>query len=215
MKHRGMGSIFARGGTPDDKGRLKTGAWWIRYYRNGKGFSESSGNQIKAKAEAMLKKRIGELANEEFISPSDRRVTVAQVYQLLLDNYEMNGKATLQWAKWRWEGRLKAAFGDLRASQLSTDLLNKYVLACQADKLSNATINRDMAALKGAYNLAHRSTPRKVFSVPRFPHLDEAAPRKGFVEETQYREMVKHSPELWLRSLLAVAYSLGSASPSC
>jgi len=29
------------------------------------------------------------------------------------------------------------------------------------------------------------------------------------VEEPQYRELVKHAPELWLRSLLAVAYTFG------
>jgi integrase len=66
-----------------------------------------------------------------------------------------------------------------------------------------------MAALKRAFNLAYRSTPRKVFEVPIFPHLKEAPPRQGFVEEPQYREMVKHAPELWLRSMLAVAYTFG------
>jgi integrase len=121
----------------------------------------------------------------------------------------MNDKATLDWAQCRWNNRLQPAFGDLQASQVTTELLNKYVLDCQADKLSNATINRDMAALKRSFNLAYRSTPRKVFAVPVFPHLKESAPRQGFVEDAQYRELVKHAPELWLRSLLAVAYSFG------
>jgi hypothetical protein len=51
--------------------------------------------------------------------------------------------------------------------------------------------------------------PAPVSSVPIFPHLKESAPRQGFVEEKQYSELVKHAPELWLRSLLAVAYTFG------
>jgi integrase len=157
----------------------------------------------------LLKKRIGELASGDFVSPTDRRVTVAQVYQLLLDDYKMHDRATLDWVQSRWDKRLKSAFGDLRASDLTTERLNKYVLDCQSQEFSNATINRDMAALKRAFKLAYRGTPRKVFSVPVFPHLTEASPRQGFVEEAQYRQLVEHAPDLWLRSLLAVAYTFG------
>lgn len=203
-----MGCVFARGEL-GNKGKLKTGSWWIRYYRNGQAFSESAHTLVKAQADALLKKRIGEIASGDFVTPSDRRVTVEQVYQLLLDDYKMNDKATLDWAEWRWKNRLNDAFGHLRASQVTTELLNKYVLDCQSKDLSNATINRDMAALKRSFNLAYHSTPRKVFSVPVFPHLRESAPRQGFVEEAQYRDLVKHAPELWLRSLLAVAYTFG------
>jgi integrase len=41
-----------------------------------------------------------------------------------------------------------------------------------------------------------------------FPHLKEATPRKGFVEDGQYRDLTKHTRELWLRAL-AVAYTFG------
>jgi integrase len=204
-----MGSVFARGGKPDKQGKLKTGSWHIRYYRNGVAYQESASTRVKNKAESLLKHRIGELASGAFVIPSDRRVTVADVYQLLLDDYTMNDKASIQWAQGRWNGRMKEYFGHLRTSQVTTELLNKYVIKCQADGLSNATINRDMAALKRAFNLAYRSTPRKVQAVPVFPHLKEAAPRQGFVVEKQYSELVKHAPELWLRSLLAVAYTFG------
>jgi integrase len=93
---------------------------------------------------------------------------------------------------------------------VTTDLLNKYVLQCQGEGLSDATINRDLAALKKAFNLAYRSTPRKIQQVPAFPHLKESAPRKGFVEEPQYRELCKHAAgQLWFRSMLAIAYTFG------
>jgi len=166
---RGTGSIVLRGNV-----------LWIRYYKDGKPFSESAHTLIKARAEALLKKRIGEIASGDFVTPSDRRVTVKEVYQLLLDDYTMNDRASLEGAEQRWNSRLKAAFGDLRASQLSTESLNKFVLQCQSDGLANGTINRDMAALKRALNLAYHCTPRKVlpfqFShTSASPHLDRAS----------------------------------------
>lgn len=217
MKHYGQGTVFARGGVPDSKGRLTTGRWWIKYYRNGEPFTESCGSAIKADAEALLKKRIAEIDQGTFIKPVDRRVMVEEIYQLVLDDYKMNDRASFEGAEQRWQnpdhpekmGRLKAFFRHYRASQVTTELLKKYVLQCQAEKLSNGTINRDLAALKRAFNLAYNCTPRKVLAVPVFPHLKESAPRQGFVEEAQYRKLVLHAPELWLRAMLAVAYTFG------
>src|SRR6185369_3190175 len=70
-----------------------------------------------------------------------------------------------------------------------------------------ATINRDLSALRRAFKLAFRAG--KIQKCPNFPHLKEAAPRTGFVEESQYNKLAKHAPELWLRALLATAYTFG------
>ena len=50
---------------------------------------------------------------------------------------------------------------------------------------------------------------RKIPSVPRFRKLKEAPPRKGFVEEAEYRALVSNVNQLWLRGLLATAYNFG------
>jgi integrase len=42
-----------------------------------------------------------------------------------------------------------------------------------------------------------------------FPHLAEAAPRKGFITDEQYAVLVSNCSKLWLRALLALAYSFG------
>jgi hypothetical protein len=82
---------------------------------------------------------------------------------------------------------------------MTTDLLDAYayIIAQQGKGLSNATINKDMAALKRAFNLGYRCTPRKVKEVPIFPKkLKEAPPRKGFVKETQYDELAANAGSL-------------------
>jgi len=219
----GEGSIFPRGGKPDENGKLKTGSWWICYSRNGVMHRESAQTLVKAEARALLKRRSAEIVTGVFIPPKDQRITVDDIYQLLLDDYKSKHRASLEGTQQRWEwqnpkcpekpptiGRLKKFFGGLRATQVTTDLLNKYVIQCQSAGLSDATINRDLAALKKAFNLAYRSTPRRIQEVSVFPHLKESTPRKGFVEEPQYRELCKHAAgQLWLRSMIAVAYTFG------
>jgi integrase len=160
----------------------------------------------------LLVKRLNELRLETFAGLAVKKLTVAELYECLVQDYRVNEMASLEGAEQRWEKRLKKAFGHMRASQLTTDALNRYVVKCQEDGLSNGTINRDLAALKRAFNLAYRSTPRKVQQVPVFPHLKEAPPRKGFVEQGQYDELRKHANHLWMRALLAVGYTFGFRS---
>ena len=207
---RGTGSIFQFKGC---------GNWFLKYYRNGVAVRESSGTDNKRKAEKILQQRLGEIANNTYIEPVDRKVTVDDLYSALLDDYRNNGMASLEGAEQRWQrpakdseeapapGRLKQHFSGIRAVAVTTEMLNRYVAWCRGNELSNATINRDLAALRRAFYIAHRAG--KVQRVPCFPHLKEAAPRTGFVEEAQYHKLSNNARELWLRSLLATAYTLG------
>lgn len=81
---------------------------------------------------------------------------------------------------------------------VTTDRLNKYVAWCREQGLSNATINRDMSALRRAFKLAYRAG--KIQRCPNFPHLKESAPRMGFVEDLRrsgVRNMIRRGiPEV-------------------
>jgi integrase len=198
QKHRGMGSVFARG----DR-------WWISYYENGKRFYESAGaGKTKTQAAELLRKRLAQLETGDHITTKDRRVMIVALWHDFIAEKEMRKQDAIN-PSIRWEKRLCAAFGHLRAAQLTTDLLKKYVRAQQAAGYEDATINRDLADLKRAFNLAYKSTPRKVAQIPVFPMLKEDNVRIGFIDDAQYDELVKHAPELWLRTLLALAYNFG------
>lgn len=195
---RGTGSIFQRGG-----------AWWISYYQNGKRFFESAGaGSNKTHATNLLKSRLAQIQNQELIAPKDRRVTIQQLWDDLIAEKKMRKQDDTH-ADARWEKRLKHVFGHLRASQVTTDMLKKYVRDQQQASLADATINRDLADLKHAFRLGHRATPRKVAQVPLFPMLEEDNVRTGFIDDAQYDSLAQHATELWLRTLLALAYNFG------
>lgn len=206
---RGTGSVFQQKGSA---------VYWIKYYRGGIPVRESSGSEKVKDAEKLLRTRIGEIAVHTWVSPSDRRLLVDELYAAMLDDYRNNGLASLDGARQRWEreakegekpeaGRLKKFFGGMRALAVSTDLLNRYITECREDGLSNATINRDMSALRRAFNLALKAS--KIQKIPSFPRLKEAAPRSGFVEEGDYQKLAGCARELWIRALLTTGYTFG------
>ncbi len=206
---RGTGSVFQYKGCS---------IWYLKYYRNGVAKRESSHSDKRKVAEKLLARRLAEVSTGTYIESADRKVTVDEMYSALLADYENNQMASLEGARERWQsparegeepppGRLKQYFGGLRALAVTTDKLNKYVVWCREKKLSNATVNRDLSALRRAFNLALRAG--KLQKVPCFPRLKESPPRSGFVEESDDNRLAKNARELWLRALLATAYCFG------
>jgi len=195
---RGTGSIFQFKGC---------GIWYLKYYRNGAAVRESSHTDKQKVAEKMLQQRLAEISIGTYIEPADRKITVDELYSAVLDHYRNNESGSLERAQQRWTCRLQKHFGGLRALAVTTDSLNRYVTTCREEGLSNGTINRDLNPLRRAFNLAVKAG--KIQRAPSFPHLKESAPRAGFVEETVYNRLAKHAPELWLRALLATAYTFG------
>jgi len=104
----------------------------------------------------------------------------------MLRDYRVNGRQSLEVTEQRWKKHLLPFFGNLRAVDVATDLVNRYIEQRKQGGAENGTINRDMAALKQAFYLGYRSSPRKVYHVPVFPRLKENAPRKGVVQNREY-----------------------------
>jgi integrase len=139
--------------------------------------------------------------------------TVADLWAEYLRGYKLAGKK----AAWRQEmawAHLKPKFETMRPEQLGTRDLSAYQEARIAEGAANATVNRELSALSAALYHANGMTGENgkplLDRVPSFPaSLKEAAPRKGFVEDAQYATLAANAKPLWLRTLIACAYSFG------
>jgi integrase len=110
----------------------------------------------------------------------------------------------------RWNLHLKPAFGLSRVIEITSDRIQKYVDVRQNEGAANATINRELAALKRMFHLGAESTPPKVLRIPAFPHLEENNIRTGFLEDgQQYRKLFEYCPELWFRALVECGRTYG------
>jgi integrase len=195
---KGTGCVYQRAGTT---------VWWIKYSRYGKPFSESSHTTDKRKAEKILKHRLAEIQTGTFIGPEIERIRLQELADDFLREYRINGRKSVGDADARWNLHLKPFFGVLRAADVSSPLLTRYVESRQQERAKNATINRELAALKRMFNLGREH--RKVREVPTFPHLKENNVRKGYLEDGQYRKLVEYCPELWFRALVEVGRTYG------
>lgn len=174
-----------------------------------KAYRESTHTTNERKAQKFLQTRLGEISSGNFLGPSVEKIRVSELAEDMLRDYRINALKSLQFTEWRWHKHLEPVFGPVRAVEVTTQELNKYIERRNTQGAENATINRELAALKRMFSLAYRSTPRKVYQVPLFPRLRENAPRKGFVEGKEYRQLCERCTEHWLRAMLALAYTFG------
>ena len=200
VRARGSGSIYKQKGSA---------VWWVKYSRNGKAYRESTRTSEYSQATTFLRNRLAEISTGNFYGPKSEKIRVKELADDFLRDYRINGKKSIDDAEARWNLHLKPFFGDMRAVDVSSDFIARFVDHRQQQKAANATINRELAALKRMFHLGYRTTPPKVNRVPAFPRLTEDNARKGFLEDAQFTLLVQSCPELWFRSLVEVGRTYG------
>lgn len=197
---RGSGSIYKQ---------KNSAVFWVKYYRNGQAYRESTRTTNKQEAKDFLKQRLGEIATGTFYGPLAERVTIAELAGDFLRDYRINDRKSIDDVEARWTLHLEPFFGHMKACEVSSDLVARYVDRRREEKASNATINREMAALKRMFRLGLQCTPPKVNRVPKIPRLAENNIRTGFLEDGQFEKIVSHCPELWFRAIVEVGRTYG------
>ena len=196
MKNRGMGSTFQRGSV-----------WWIQYSHRGRVHRESSRSTKRVDATRLLKQRLGEIGMGRFVGPDPDRLTFEELMKLLTDDYAVNHRRSLQ----RTETCVKhlgAYFGDMRASEITTDEITRYMRSRQSEKppAASASIKLELSTLKRAFNLAVRAGRLQVR--PYIPSIEVNNVRKGFFETAELKAVVKELPDD-IRPIIRFCYLTG------
>ncbi len=91
---------------------------------------------------------------------------------------------------------------------ISTPMINAFVEKRINEGASNATINRELAALKRMFNLGARQTPPMVYRVPYIPMLKENNARQGCFEHEKFLALRGALPS-YLKGFVTFAYKVG------
>lgn len=214
---RGTGSVFNR----KDSKNL-----YIAYYDlNGVQHQESAGTDIQQVAEAKLRRKLAEIEKGIPVDQS-RRLRYEDVKAGLLSEYRNNDTGLIKRRGGKIHGidYLDEYFKNMRVSSITTPVLRKFVSQLKSGELQkkirarnpkehrsvkpmeNGTINRVLALLRRAMNIARKDGLISV--VPYFPMLREENVRSGFVEPQQFRELLKHLAA-HLRPLMVFLYTTG------
>jgi integrase len=206
-RQRGTGSIFLQ---------PRSSIWWYQIWVNGKRERGSTGCRSKREADSFIRRKLAEYS-VGLSSPETQKVTVKELVEDALLRNKNNGNKTVADDESRWKKHLEPFFGHLRATQVSSDLIDRYINKRKSDQTrsktapENGTINRELALLKSAFNHATEQTPPKVRFVPHFNMLEENNVRRGFLQDEQYLRLSRECAVegIWLAGLFETAYAYG------
>src|SRR5215471_15408410 len=99
MRKPRLGSIYQRGAI-----------WWVKYYRNGQVFRESSESTEYTDAENLLKKRNGEIVTGRFAGLTPERIRFSDLAEDVKRDYIDNGRITIAHVERRLKLHLLPAF---------------------------------------------------------------------------------------------------------
>src|SRR5262249_5561127 len=143
-----------------------------KYYTNGEAVYESAKTRDKTEARRILQSRMGELADGRYAGPAAERVTFEDLAEGLLTDYQVNGKKSLRETRLRVEKHLRPFFSGKRAHDITSADIQAFIAQRKKQGANNAEVNRELAALKRAFNLAIQ-TERIAKKPAHIPHLAE------------------------------------------
>jgi integrase len=181
--------------------------YWIKYYRNGKPYVESTRSDKKEVAKKLLIKRECEISKGELPGIYLDRVTFDDLGKDLITDYRINKRKSVDRVELAVK-HLGVMFGGARVVDISTASVKAYIERRMQVGMANASINRELAALKRMFRLGARCTPAKVGQVPYIPMLRESNTRKGFFEHEDYLTLRDALPD-YLRPVVTFAYHTG------
>jgi integrase len=204
---RGQGRIFRLAYKDKKTGEKKYAAtWWVEFGHQGKVHRESSHSDKRSDAVVLLKYRLGTLGSGKPFIPQADKVMFEDLAAMILNDHRINGTSSLA----RTEdaiNHLRDFFGLMRAIDITTDKITAYIVSRQqGKKAANATINRELGALKRAFRLAKWAC--RVQHVPYIQMLEENNARKGFLEPEQIAAVLRHLPD-YLKAPVEVSYATG------
>lgn len=153
----------------------------------------------------MLRRLEGKIA-DGIITVHTGRVLFKDLLALLKRDYKSKGRRSESDLIRRIDKHIEPVLGDVKASTINATIITEYVERRQIKKASNASINRELAAIKRAYKLGKKSG--LVLVDPYIEMLPEDNIRQGFFNDTQFRSVLKHASAM-LKDVLVFGYYTG------
>src|SRR5262249_51961542 len=159
-RRRPRGSVFQREDSP---------YWYIGYSVAGRIVRKNTHLLKEKDASKLLDSRLGAIANGDTLPCDVSRTTVAELLELVHTDYKVNALKSLDDMERRTRLHIAPFFfvlmdedskftGGMKATQVTTDALNRYVVARQGNGASNASVNRELSILRRGFTLGMTAT---------------------------------------------------------
>jgi integrase len=192
--------------------------WYGQYVHNGKQVRVSTGKTLKMEAQEVLRRLIGDRDRGLPPLPDAQKVRYADLRRGLIADYEAKGNRSLTTNA---DGedyinglpQLDEFFGynadnpGPPVTQITTDTSREFAKKRRSQGVGSAMVNRSLACLRRMLRIAHEDG--KIQIVPKIRMLKEPKPRKGFLEQKKFDELLNLLPT-HLRPLICLLYYCGT-----
>ena len=196
---KGDGRVFQRGEI-----------WWVAYYHEGREYRESSKSRERREAVRLLRQRVGEGAaatvkgRPGHRGKRTRRVTMLDLFDLLEQNYQLNGRSSR--INTYCLKRLRRRFASHTVQTCTSLAVSHYMADMLRQGRKPPTINREIAVLRSAFRLGYRHD--LVARVPAIRLLPDYAVRNEFFTRAEIDALLPCLQE-YLRDVVLFAYHTG------
>jgi integrase len=176
----------------------------MKLWVGGKPLKRSARTTSRAVASKQLEHWKAQIRQGTYVPDADQ-TRFEDLATLLIEEYRANGRKSLDRVKAAVD-HLKEFFTGWRAQAISTDRILAYVRHRQQLHAANATINRELAALKRMFRLGERAG--RIVRRPFIDLLQEHNARTGFFERADCDAVLAQLPDD-LQPVFTVAYLTG------
>ncbi|MEW5736233.1 MAG: tyrosine-type recombinase/integrase [Thermodesulfobacteriota bacterium] len=159
-------------------------------------------------AKALLAQRLWEVDQGKTPGSVYKKTRIEDLAEELIADYRINGRKSAFRVEICIRKHLLPFFRGMAAPDITTGLIKRYVAKRIESGAKNATINRELSALKRMFRLAAQETPPRVEFVPFIPMLKENNVRKGFFEHESFVALREALPE-HIRPAVDFGYNTG------
>jgi integrase len=208
-----VGRIFKKWNKRPDGTKVEHTTWTVRY----QGKDYATGETDPAKAKAFLPKKIGEQAGvkkygptqPKSVAPVTDEILMNEIFDDLAAEARRCGIKTAIPNEGSVDKNLRPFFGSVPAGKLQTKHYTTFIDERLASGAARATVNRELALLKRALNIACDVEPYKIPRYPKIKMLKVSNTRKGFLSQNQYEKLKGCLPD-YLVPLLITGYHVGN-----
>jgi integrase len=182
--------------------------WYIAPVVNGVQAPQSSGTTDYAAALQKLRELEGDIAAGKIQSFTTDRGLFADLLEDVKTDYKLKERRSVTDLERRIDNHIKPGLGHLKSRQVSSAIINRYILErkTSADQPANATLNRELAVIKRAFNLGRIAG--KVSRLPHIEMLPEDNEREEFYSPEQFRAVIRRCNAI-AAAILEMAYITG------
>ena len=183
-------------------------SWYSDFWHDGQRYIKNHGKVTKTSATTLDTEFRAEVTSGRYVRGVNfNKVKFDELAEDFLRDYRINKRKSLARIKTSIN-YLEKHFQGFRVPNITSTEIQTYIENRLKEDAANATINRELSALKRMLNLGARQTPPKVNRVPYISMLKENNVRKGFFEHAEFLALREHLPE-YLKGLCTFAYKTG------